>query len=95
MIDTLKNSDEKAYRVLYNEYCDMLCILAYHFVKDTFLAESLFRDVIYNLWKNRGTLQIHTLLKVYKVKYHMKNTLMQLWEQLKNYLPVLTIFFLM
>jgi RNA polymerase sigma-70 factor (ECF subfamily) len=189
MIDALKKGDEKAYRVLYDEYYDMLCTLAYHYVKDAFLAESLVGDVIYNLWKNRDTLQIHTSLKAYMVKsvqnkcvnflehqkvvqqsekkliqqhadrqqnyfsdmdypltplivseleeqlarsldtlqpecrkvfqmsrteeltyaeiaeklnisidtvkYHMKNALVQLREQLKNYLPVLTICFLM
>ena len=68
LVDALKRNDEKAYRQLYDRYYDQLCMLAYQYVRENFLAESLVGDVIYHIWENRETLQIHTSLKAYLVK---------------------------
>ncbi|MDR1153612.1 MAG: RNA polymerase sigma-70 factor [Bacteroidales bacterium] len=67
-IDALKRGDEKAYRQLYDRYYDQLCLLAFQYVRESFLAESLVGDVIYHIWENRETLTIHTSLKAYLVK---------------------------
>ena len=68
LADALKKGDEKAYRQLYDRYYDQLCMLAYQYVRENFLAESLVGDVIFHIWENKETLQIHTSLKAYLVK---------------------------
>ena len=68
LTDALKKGDEKAYRQLYDLYYDSLCLLAYQYVRDRFLAESLVGDVMCHIWENRETLQILTSLKAYLVK---------------------------
>jgi len=68
LADALKRGEEKAYRQLYDLYYEQLCILAYQYVRERFLAESLVGDVIFHIWEHRGTLQIHISLKAYLVK---------------------------
>jgi RNA polymerase sigma-70 factor (ECF subfamily) len=68
LIDGLKRGDEKAYRQLYDTNYDLLCMLAYQYVQDSFIAESLVGDVIHHLWENREILQVHTSLNAYLVK---------------------------
>ena len=68
LTDALKKGDEKAYRQLYDLHYDQLCMLAYQYVRERFMAESLVGDVICYIWENRETLQINTSLKAYLVK---------------------------
>jgi RNA polymerase sigma-70 factor (ECF subfamily) len=68
IFNALKRGDKKAYRQLHDRYYDQLCLLAYQYVRESFLAESLVGDVIYHIWENREPLQIHTSLKTYLVK---------------------------
>ena len=82
MIDALKSGNEKAYRMLYDQYYDMLCALAYQYVKDDFIAESIVGDVIFNIWEHRKTLEILTSLKAYLVK-SIRNRCINYLEHLK------------
>jgi len=68
LVEALKKGDEKAWRQLYDQYYNRLCTLAYQFVRDRFLAESLVSDVISHIWENRTTLQINISLNAYLVK---------------------------
>jgi len=68
LLEALKKGDEKAWRQLYDLYYNRLCTLAYQFVRDKFLAESLVGDVIFYIWENRTTLQINVSLNAYLVK---------------------------
>ena len=53
---------------MYDLYYNQLCMLAYQYVRENFLAESLVGDVIYHIWENRETWQKHTSLKAYLVQ---------------------------
>jgi RNA polymerase sigma-70 factor (ECF subfamily) len=64
----LKAGEENAWRTLYDQYYNMLCIVAYQYVKDRFLAETFVGNVFYHLWEQRESIQIHTSLKEYLIK---------------------------
>ena len=82
MVNALKNGNEKAYRMLYDQYYDMMCALAYQYVKDEFIAESLVGDIIFYIWENRTKLEIQTSLKAYLVK-SVRNRCVNYLEHLK------------
>ena len=82
MVNALKKGNEKAYRMLYDQYYDMLCALAYQYVKDDFIAESIVGDVVFNIWEHRKTLEIHTSLKAYLIK-SVRNRCINYLEHLK------------
>ena len=82
MVNALKSGNEKAYRMLYDQYYDMLCTLAYQYVKDDFIAESIVGDVIFNIWEHRKTLDIRTSLKAYLIK-SVRNRCINYLEHLK------------
>ena len=82
LIEALKNGDEKAYRQLYDLYYDQLCMLAYQYLHEKFMAESMVGDVIFNIFENRKTLQINISLKAYLVKA-VQNRCINHLEQLK------------
>ncbi|MDR0394077.1 MAG: RNA polymerase sigma-70 factor [Tannerella sp.] len=67
-INKLKKGDEKTYRLLYDRYYVMLCKTAYQYVPDIYLSESFVNDVIFHLWEQRTSINIHTSLKNYLVK---------------------------
>ncbi|MDR0573546.1 MAG: RNA polymerase sigma-70 factor [Tannerella sp.] len=67
-INQLRNGNETAYRELYDKYYVMLCQTAYRYVPDIFISESFVNDVIYCLWEQRASINIHTSLKAYLVK---------------------------
>lgn len=64
----LKAGEENAYRKLYDQYYNVLCAVAYQYVRDRFLAETFVGDVFYHLWEQRENIQINTSLKDYLVK---------------------------
>jgi len=68
LIEALKHGDAKAYRQLYDLYYQQLCLLAFQFVRERFMAEAMVSDVVFHLFENRESLQINTSLKAYLVK---------------------------
>jgi RNA polymerase sigma-70 factor (ECF subfamily) len=46
----------------------MLCKTAYQYVPDIFMSESFVNDVIFHLWEQRVSINVHTSLKEYLVK---------------------------
>ena len=82
LVNALKSGNTKAYRMLYDQYYDMLCILAYQYVKDIFIAESLVGDVIFNIWEHRDALKTDAPLKAYLIK-SVQNRCINYLEHLK------------
>lgn len=68
IVEQLKRGNDNAYKYLYRHHYAMLCHVAYEFVKDDFMAETLVGDVIFHLWEIRDSLEIHTSLRSYLVR---------------------------
>jgi len=64
-IEQLKAGEDKAYRRLYQEHYDVLCRVAYRYVEDIVIAESMVEDVIVHLWEVRNNIQIKVSLRSY------------------------------
>lgn len=52
-IEHLREGKEEAYRVLFDEYYQILCVFAMKYVKDKEVAEDLVQDVILELYSRR------------------------------------------
>jgi RNA polymerase sigma-70 factor (ECF subfamily) len=46
----------------------MLCFVAFGYVNDTFVSEMIVSDVIFDLWKNRKSLDISSSLRNYLIR---------------------------
>lgn len=54
LLSRLQNGDEKAFTAIYEQYNKMLYVLAYKYLKDTFLAEDIVQQVFLKLWESRS-----------------------------------------
>lgn len=68
LIRSLQSGDNQAYKYIYDHHYVLLCKVAYEFLKDDFLAESIVDDIIFHLWEKRETLEITTSLRSYLVQ---------------------------
>lgn len=68
IIQQLKQGDDRGYRYLFNVHYEPLCHVAFGFLKDRFLAESVVGDVIFRLWEKREELDIKISLRAYLVR---------------------------
>ena len=68
LIHSLKSGDNQAYKYIYDHHYVLLCKIAYEFLKDDFLAESIVDDIIFHLWEKRDTIKITTSLRSYLVQ---------------------------
>lgn len=67
IIEQLKQGNNAAYKYLYDQYYVLLCSIAYEFLKDYFLAQTIVDDLILNLWQKRENLEI-SFLRSYLVR---------------------------
>ena len=65
IIEGLKRGENWAYKRLYDDYYVLLCKIAFAFLKDDFLAQTLVDDLIINIYEKRDTLLITGLLRIY------------------------------
>ena len=56
----LNNSDESAFKYLYDKYWDKLYNIALNRLQDSFEAEEVVQDIYTRLWKNKERLVIET-----------------------------------
>lgn len=68
LIEGLRLGDEQAYKSLYKLHYKVLCVFAYTYVKDYFVAETLVSDIIFNIWEKRDSLIINQSLRAYLMK---------------------------
>ncbi|MBB4036801.1 RNA polymerase sigma-70 factor (ECF subfamily) [Dysgonomonas hofstadii] len=68
IIKGLKSGDEDAYKYLYDSHYGALCLYAAQYVKDSFIAETIVGDVIFNIWQKREELNINYSLRSYLAK---------------------------
>lgn len=78
VVSQLRAGNEEAFHYLYRHHYTMLCHVAYEYVKDRFLAESLVSDVMFHLWEIHESLEIEVSLRSYlitAVRHHCLNYL--------------------
>lgn len=64
----LKQGDNAAYKYIYDYHYVLLCTVAYEYLKDKFLAETIVEDIIFHLWEKRKTFEITVSLRSYLVR---------------------------
>lgn len=73
--DLLQKDSEKAIEQLFHLYYPYLCKLIYRVLPDAHTAEDLAQEVFYELWRQRGGLQINTSVKAYLRRAAVNRTL--------------------
>lgn len=68
IIFLLKQGDNSAYKYIYDHHYNLLCSVAYEFVKDTFVSETIVDDLIFHLWEKRETITINSSLRAYLIR---------------------------
>jgi RNA polymerase sigma-70 factor, ECF subfamily len=68
LLRKIKSGDESAFRYVFDTQYGLLCSIAYEFLKDDFLAETIVGDVILYLWEKRETIEIQSSLRAYLVR---------------------------
>ncbi len=66
--EELKNGNEKAFNIIFNEYYSFLCAVAYQYVQDVQISEAVAEDVFFTLWEKRGEVLPVISLKAYLLK---------------------------
>ena len=64
----IRAGEEWAYRMLYDAHYEILCRIAYDYVKDTYLAETIVGDTIFHIWERRENLDIQGPVRRYLVR---------------------------
>jgi RNA polymerase sigma-70 factor (family 1) len=67
LLDTLKNGDHRAFRLLFEKYYAGLYSFAKLLLFDTLFAEEMVQDVFVEIWEKRNTLEVHTSFKNYLI----------------------------
>jgi len=68
IISLLRKGDNGAYKYIYDHHYNLLCNIAFQFLKDDFLAETIVDDMIFHLWEKRETIDITISLKSYLIR---------------------------
>lgn len=68
LLQIARDSNEEAFKKLFDLYADRLFRFAKSFLKDRFLAEEAVSDVFYKVWVNRSSLGNQTTIKAYLFK---------------------------
>ncbi len=68
IVAQLKAGNEQAYKYIYDHHYVFLCHIAYGYVRDHFIAETIVGDIIFHLWEIRDTLDITVSLRSYLVR---------------------------
>lgn len=83
LIKGLLLGDENAYETLYTMHYGVLCLFARRYVEDSYVAETMVSDVIYNIWRKKESLTINTSLRNYLMQ-SVKNRCINHIEQQKK-----------
>jgi RNA polymerase sigma-70 factor (ECF subfamily) len=64
----ISDGEEWAYRAIYDRHYEVLCRVAYDYVKDQYLAESIVGDTIFHIWERREQLNIQGHIRRYLIR---------------------------
>ncbi|WP_106830263.1 RNA polymerase sigma-70 factor [Parabacteroides pacaensis] len=73
LVEGIKQGKNEAYKYLFTHYYSILCQIAYEFVEDDFISQSIVSDVFFKLWERREKLYIDKSIQRYLIKA-VKNT---------------------
>lgn len=65
LIKNLKNGDEYAYKILYENYYSWLCNYTFKFCQNRKLSEDIVQDTLFKIYKKRKKIDITSSLKNY------------------------------
>ena len=65
IVDMLREGQEEGYRYLFQRHYAPLCAIAYEYVRNDFVAETIVADVFFHVWQIRQRLIVHTSLRNY------------------------------
>ena len=68
LLEKIRNSDTRAFDVVFNRYYSVLCVFATDLLMKSELAEEIVQDVFLKFWDHRNTIQINSSLKAYLFK---------------------------
>lgn len=68
LILNLRNSSHKAYATIFKQHYAFLCAIAYEYVHDDYISESIVEDVMLTLWEKRQQISIEKSLKAYLIR---------------------------
>lgn len=68
IIAAIKAGEDWAYRAIYDAHYQLLCRIAYDYVKDIYLAETIVGDTIFHIWERRQTLDIKGSIRRYLMR---------------------------
>jgi len=68
LIKQLKEGDEGAFRHLFDVHYIPMCNVAWGFLQDRFLAETIAGDIIFYLWEKREEIEINTSVRAYLIR---------------------------
>lgn len=68
IMEGIYGGDNQAYKYIYDHHYVLLCKIAYGFLNDGFLAETIVGDTIFHLYEIREKLQINTSLRSYLIR---------------------------
>jgi RNA polymerase sigma-70 factor, ECF subfamily len=63
--EKIRDTDKKAFEMLFNRYHDSLCLYSYGLVKNEEVAEEIVNDVFFKIWNRRSIIQINFGIKQY------------------------------
>jgi RNA polymerase sigma-70 factor (ECF subfamily) len=67
IVEQLRTGDNSAYKYIYDHHYVLLCKIAYGFLGDDYLAETVVSETIFHIYEIRQTLDIKTSLRSYLV----------------------------
>lgn len=68
LIQGVKQGNNNAYKYLFERYYPILCQIAYEFVEDDFVSQSIVADVFFKLWERREIIHIDKSIQRYLIK---------------------------
>ncbi len=68
LFSRLKSGDTNAFRKIYTNYYNKLCVYVFSFTNNDTIAEDIVQDVLLKLWDQRASINIQTSLKSYLYK---------------------------
>lgn len=83
ILESLKNGDERAYKILYDKYYTDLIVYCYNLTKDKDRAEDVVQQTLVKIWIKKDTLQIKSSLKNYLYR-SVYNTFLKEYRKIKK-----------
>lgn len=68
LLDWLRKDKQNAFRELFDQYYSLLCAIAYHYVKDTSISQTLAEDALLSIWEKHEDITFTTSLKSYLMR---------------------------